>query len=99
MRRLLDARSFSAEPRRDWISGLLLLSGLFLALSSLLWTMSKLPLLMGLSIAAIGLAEFLPARQHVLVRTVRIAGTLGVILTFVGGVLWLLLFPESFLAS
>lgn len=99
MKRLLDAGPFSAAPRRDWVSGLLLLSGLFLALTSLLGTMSMLPLLMGLSIAAIGLAEFLPARQPQLVRSVRIAGTLGVILTFVAGVLWLLLFPESFLAS
>lgn len=98
MKRFRQAERFSMEPRRDWISGLVLLAGLFLILSSLLWTTNVLALFMGISVAATGLAEFLPSGQRAVVRLVRIVGTLGVILTFVGGLLWFLLSPESFLS-
>ena len=55
-----------------------------------------LPLLMGLSLSVTGLVEFLPARQLALVRLGRMVGSLGVIVTFVVGVLWLVLSPGSF---
>lgn len=96
MRRFLGARRFTAEPSRDWVAGLLLLGGLFLALPSIVWTTSALPLLLGISLATMGAAEFLPAGWPLAVRLTRLTGTLGTVLTFVGGLLWLILFPESF---
>jgi hypothetical protein len=43
-----------------------------------------------------GAAEFLPAGWPLAVRLARLIGTLGTVLTFLGGLLWLILFPESF---
>ncbi len=96
MRRFLGTRSFSAEPSRDWVAGLLLLGGLLLILPSIVWTTSALPLLLGISLATMGAAEFLPAGWPLAVRLARLIGTLGTVLTFLGGLLWLILFPESF---
>lgn len=96
MRHLLDARRFTAEPSRDWVAGLLLVGGLFLVLPSVVWTTSALPLLLGISLATMGVAEFLPAGWPLAVRLTRLIGILGTFLTFLGGLLCLVLFPESF---
>jgi hypothetical protein len=99
MRHLLDARRFTAEPSRDPVAGLLLVGGLFLALPSIVWTMGTLPLLLGASLATMGAAEFLPAGWPLAVRLARLVGVSGTVLTFLGGLLWLVLFPESFLSA
>ena len=99
MRHFLGARRFTAEPSRDWVAGLLLLGGLFLALPSILWTTSALPLLLGISLATMGMAEFLPAGWPLAVRLMRLIGTLGTVLVFLVGLLWLYLFPESFFSA
>ncbi len=96
MRGFLNSRRFTVEPSRDWVAGLLLLGGLFLALPSIIWTTGALPLLLGISLATMGAAEFLPAGWPLAVRLTRLAGTLGTVLTFLGGLLWLVLFPESY---
>ncbi len=76
-----------------------MLGGLFLALPSIVWTTSALPLLLGISLATMGVAEFLPARWPLAVRLTRLTGALGTVLTFLGGLLWLVLSPESFLSA
>ncbi|HKH11806.1 MAG TPA: hypothetical protein VKA73_11775 [Rubrobacter sp.] len=99
MRFFSGAGRFAAEPSRDWVAGLLLLGGLFLIVPSLVWTAGPLPLLMGASLATMGAAEFLPAGWPLAVRLTRLIGTVGMILTFLGGLLWFVLSPESFLTA
>lgn len=99
MRRYSESRYFTSEPRRDWVAGLLVLGGIFLALPSIVWMTSILTFFMGISIATMGVAEFIPARRRFAVRATRLAGVLGTVLTFLGGLLWLLVAPDSFLSS
>lgn len=99
MRRFSESRRFTSQPRRDWAAGLLVLGGIFLALPSIVWMTNILTFFLGISVATMGVAEFIPARRHFALRATRLAGVTGTLSTFLGGLLWLLIAPDSFLSS
>ena len=99
MRRFSESRRFTSEPKRDWVAGLLVFGGVFLTLPSIVGMTNILTFFLGISVATMGVAEFVPARRRFAVRATRLAGVLGTVLTFLGGLLWLLIAPDSFLSS